>query len=87
MKIDPGMGNVINIIKPEDRQQKRIEETPEQKKQIVDTISLENRRASESHIENVEQAKHLLNQVVSSMQGSSSDLYNLNLHRVMNLIH
>jgi hypothetical protein len=87
MKIDPGMGNVIYIIKPEDRQQKRIEETIEQKKRIVDTISLENRRASESHIENVEQAKHLLNQVVSSMQGSSSDLYNLNLHRVMNLIH
>jgi hypothetical protein len=35
----------------------------------------------------VEQAKHLLNQVVSSMQDSSSDLYNLNLHRVMDLIH
>jgi hypothetical protein len=87
MKIDPGMENVINIIKPEDKQQKRVEEISEQKKRIVDTISLENRRASESHIENVEQAKHLLNQVVSSMQGSSSDLYNLNLHRVMNLIH
>lgn len=85
MKINPEMSSVINVVKQNSRQQRKAEETAQQQR-IVDTISLENKQASNSRVQNVEEAKEVLAQVVVGMPGNTSQLHTMNLQRVINLI-
>lgn len=85
MKIND-MGNVINVVKQNARSEKKAELTSDQKQRIVDTITLENKQASTSQVQNVEDAKEMLTQVVQDMEGHTSNLHNINIQRVINLI-
>ena len=86
MKINPEAGTLINVLKQGDKPEKKTVEANGQKQKIADSISLENRQASNIKVQNVEEAKEILTQVVGSMNGQVSGLHNLNLQRVMNLI-
>lgn len=85
MKINPEASTIINIVKQDSPQAKKAESS-EQKQRIADTITLENKQASTSQVQNVEDAKNMLTQVVSGIQGRTSDLHTMNLDRVINLI-
>lgn len=86
MKINPEVGTLINIVKQGDKFEKKSVDANAQRKTIADFISLENRQASSTKVENVEDAKEMLSQVVDKMPSQSTNLYTLNLQRVMSLI-
>lgn len=86
MKINPEMSSAVNVVKQNSRQTRKAEADETAQQRIVDTISLENKQASNSRLQNVEEAKEMLAQVVDRMPGNTSRLYTLNLQRVMNLI-
>jgi len=86
MKINPGSETIINILKQGEKSEKKTVEARVEKQKIADSISLENRQASNNHVQNVEDAKEILTQVVGNLNGQISGLYTLNLQRVVNLI-
>lgn len=86
MKINPEAGTLINVVKNGEKPERKTVEANVQKQRIADSITLENRQASNNRVQNVEEAKEILTQVVDSMPGQVSGLHNLNLQRVMNLI-
>lgn len=85
MKVNPEASTVINIVKQSSPQPRKAESS-DQKQRIADTITLENKQASTSRVQNVEEAKNMLNQVVNDIQSSVSNLHSMNLERVINLI-
>ncbi|MEN6475426.1 MAG: hypothetical protein ABFD81_15545 [Syntrophaceae bacterium] len=86
MKINPEVGTLINVLKQGEKPEKKTVEANLQKQKIADSISLENRQASNNEVQNVEDAKEILTQVVGNMPSQASGLYTLNLQRVINLI-
>jgi len=86
MKINPEAGTLINVLKQGDKPEKKAVEANVQKQKIADSITLENRQASNNKVQNVEDAKEILTQVVGNMHSQVSGLHTLNLQRVMNLI-
>lgn len=87
MKVNPELGNVINIItKEKDSQyQKRSQEARNQDR-IADIVSVENKQASRSKVENVEEAREILSLVTKGMENTSAGIHNLNYQRVAKII-
>lgn len=86
MKINPEAGTLINVLKQGEKPEKKTIDANVQKQKIADSISLENRQASNNKVQNVEDAKEILTQVVGNMPSQVTGLHTLNLQRVINLI-
>lgn len=86
MKINPEIINNIHIIKQDQKADKKTQGVSKQQQKIADVISLENKHASKSHVDNVDQAKTLLSKVLKDLPSNTSGLYDLNLQQVMSLI-
>jgi len=87
MKIGPEIANVINVVSKdkETKGQKKVED--ERKPDgMTDVVTVENRHASRSQVENVEQAKQLLDNVTKQLKETSSGLHQLDSSRVSKLI-
>ncbi|HOO36802.1 MAG TPA: hypothetical protein PLU81_01875 [Deltaproteobacteria bacterium] len=86
MKINPELSSVINMVKKENGYQKRTQETGEQKQKVEDMVSVQNTVASRSQVENVEEARALLSDVMKDMNDTSTDVHELNQYRISRLI-
>ena len=86
MKINPNAETMINVLKQDDKFEKKTLEAKTEKQKIADSISIENRQASNNQVQNVEDAKEILTQVVGTLSDQFSGVHTLNLQRVMNLI-
>jgi hypothetical protein len=86
MKINPDAETMINVLKQGDKFEKKTLEARSQKQKIADSISIENRQASNNQVQNVEDAKEVLTQVIGSLSDQASGVHALNLQRVMNLL-
>jgi hypothetical protein len=87
MKVSPELGNVINVItKGKEDQTTRKALDAQSRENIEDIISVENKQASRSRVENVEEAKEILSYVTRDMESVSSRLYNLNEQRISRII-
>ena len=86
MKINPEISSVINLVKKEGDFQKKAQEEVESQNRMADVISIENRAASLSEAENVEEARELLSDVMREMDSSSTSVHNLNQYRISQLI-
>ena len=86
MKINPENTSIINMAKKENGYQKRTQETGEQQQKVEDIVSVENTVASRSQVENVEEARALLSDVMKDMESSSTGVHELNQYRISKLI-
>jgi hypothetical protein len=88
MKVSPEMGSVINVIKKEkdEQYQKKVQDDLAQER-IEDIVTVENRQASRSRVESVEEAREILSAVTKDMENVSSSLYKLNIQRVSKIIN
>lgn len=87
MKVNPEMGNIVNVItKEKDAQYQKRAEDARAKELIADIVSVENKNASRSRVENVDEAKQILSQVTKEMENVSNSLYSLNFQRVSMVI-
>ena len=86
MKINSEISSVINMVKKENEYQKRTQETGELQQRVEDIVSVENAVASRSHVENVEEARALLNDVMKDMENTSTGVHELNQYRISKLI-
>jgi hypothetical protein len=86
MKINPEISSVINLIKKDGDYYKKTEDKTEDQRKVADIVSVENSAASGSQVENVEQARALLTDVMNGMGKSSSSVHNLNQYRISQLI-
>ena len=86
MKINPEISSVINMVKKENGYQERTRETGEQQK-VEDIVSVENAVASRSHVENVEEARALLSDVMKDMENTSTGVHELNQYRISKLMN
>ncbi len=88
MKVNPELGNVINIISREkDAQYQKRSQDLRSQDQIEDIVSVENKQASRSRVENVEEAKEILSYVTKGMEKVSSGLHSLDYQRVAKIIN
>jgi hypothetical protein len=87
MKINPEIANVINVVS-KDKEAKGQKKTEDETKLsgMADIVTVENKQASRSKVENVEQAKQLIEDVTKRLRDNSSGLYHLNSSRVSKLI-
>lgn len=87
MKINPEISSVINLVKKEENyQQKTKEKEDSRQDRVADIVSIENKAASRSDVENVEEARVLLSDVMKGMEKSASSPHNLNQYRISQLI-
>jgi ArsR family metal-binding transcriptional regulator len=87
MKVNPELGNVINIItKEKDSEYKKKTQDVRSQDRIADIVSVENKQASVSRVENVEEAKRILSSVTKGIENVSSGLYSLNYQRVSKVL-
>jgi hypothetical protein len=87
MKVNPELGNVINVItKERDAQYKQKTQDARSQDRIADIVSVENKQASGSRVENVEEAKKILSYVTKNIENVSSGLYSLDYQRVSKAI-
>jgi hypothetical protein len=87
MKVNPELGNVINIItKEKDSEYNKKTQDVRSQDRIADIVSVENKQASGSRVENVEEAKRILSSVTKGIENVSSGLYSLNYQRVSKVI-
>ncbi|HOS97922.1 MAG TPA: hypothetical protein PLR71_04740 [Deltaproteobacteria bacterium] len=79
---------MINIIKKEkDEQYQRKVQDDLAQERIEDIVSVENRQASRSRVESVDEARAILSSVTRDMESVSSDLYKMNFQRVSKIIN
>lgn len=86
MKINPEMPSVINLVR-KDADCNKSEKKVEDQRKVTDIVSVENNAASRSYVENVEQARSLLSDVMNGLEDSSTSLHNLNQYRITQLIN
>jgi ArsR family metal-binding transcriptional regulator len=87
MKVNPELGNVINIItKEKDSEYKKKTQDVRSQDRIEDIVSVENKQASVSRVENVEEAKRILSSVTKGIENVSSGLYSIDYQRVSKVI-
>ncbi len=86
VKINPEIINNIHIMKQDQKADKKTEGVDKQQQKAADIISLENKHASKSHVDNVDQAKTLMSKVLKDLPSNTSGLYDLNLQRAINLV-
>jgi diphthamide synthase (EF-2-diphthine--ammonia ligase) len=88
MKVNPELGNVINIItKEKDSEFKKRTQDVRYQDRIEDIVSVENKQAAASRVENVEEAKKILSYVTKGIENVSSGLYSLDYQRVSKVIN
>jgi hypothetical protein len=88
MKVNPELGNVINIIsKEKDPEFKKRTQDVRSLDRIEDIVSVENKQASASRVENVEEAKKILSYVTKGIENVSSGLFSLDYQRVSKVIN
>lgn len=88
MKVNPELGNVIKFVAKENTDQYTEKaQNARNQEEIADIVSVENKQASRSQVENVDEAKRILSLVTRDMESVSSDLYNLNYQRVSQVIN
>ncbi|MCK7479736.1 MAG: hypothetical protein M0C28_22380 [Candidatus Moduliflexus flocculans] len=88
MKVNPELGNVINIItKEKDSEFKKRTQDVRSQDRIEDIVSVENKQAAASRVENVEEAKKILSYVTKGIENVSSGLYSLDYQRVSKVIN
>lgn len=85
MKITPEISNVINLVNKEGDYRKNVREREETQGNVEDVVSLENKVASRSRVESVEEARMLLSDVMNGVDESSSSVHSLNQYRVSRL--
>jgi response regulator RpfG family c-di-GMP phosphodiesterase len=85
MKITPEIANVINVVTKDKETQKKNEDERTLSK-VADIVSVENKQASRSRVENVEEAKQLLADVTKQLESTAVGLYNINSSRVSRII-
>ncbi len=86
MKINSEISGVINLVRKDGDYRKKAEEMTEDKRKVADIVTVENNAASRSYVENVEQARALLSNVMSGIKESSPTLHSLNQYRITQLI-
>ncbi len=86
MKVNPEISSVINLVKKEEDFSKKTTEKEESRDRVTDIVSIENKAASRSEVENVEEARVLLSDVMKGMEESASSPHNLNQYRISQLI-
>ena len=86
MKINPELSSVINMVKKENGYQKKAQDAGEQQQKVEDIVSVENAVASRSHVENVEEARALLSDVMKDIEDNSAGVHELNQYRISRLI-
>ena len=87
MKVNPELMNVINVTtKEKDSEYKKKTQDVQFKDRIADIVSVENKQASASRVENVEEAKKILASVAKGIESVSSRLYSLDYQRVSKVI-
>ncbi len=86
MKINPEISSVINLVKKDSDYQKKSEARGEEQKNVEDIVSVENKVASRSDVENVEEARVILSDVMKEIDRTSSSVHNLNTGRISQLI-
>jgi hypothetical protein len=87
MKVNPELGNVINVVtKEKDTDYKKKTQDVRSQGRIADIVSVENKQASGSRVENVEEAKKILSHVTKGIGNVSSGQYSLNYQRVSEVI-
>jgi hypothetical protein len=88
MKVNPELGNVINIVAREkDAEYKKRTQDVRAQDRIEDIVSVENKQASASRVDSVEEAKKILSYVTKGIENVSSGLYNLDNQRVSKAIN
>jgi hypothetical protein len=85
MKINSEMPSVINLVKKDEEYQKKTRDQ-EGRSAVTDVVSVENKAASSSVVESVEEARVLLSDVMKGMEKASSSVHNLNQFRISQLI-
>jgi hypothetical protein len=86
MKINTEMPSVINLVKKDEEYQKKARDNDEGKSTVTDVVSVENKAASRSQVENVDEARVLLSDVMKRMDSTSSSVHNLDNFRISQLI-
>jgi hypothetical protein len=86
MKISSEMPSVINLVKKDEEYQKKTKGAGEAKSTVSDVVSVENKAASRSQVENVDEARVLLSDVMKDMGKTSASVHNLNQYRISQLI-
>jgi len=86
MKISSEMSGIINLVRKDADYHKKTEDKAEGQRKVADIVTVENKAASRSHVENVEQARALLSEVMNGIGGSSPSLHSLNQYRIAQLI-
>jgi hypothetical protein len=87
MKVSPELSSAINIItKNSDTQYQKKTLDARSRETVADIISVENKQASQSRVENVDEAKRLLSSITKDMENASSQLYNLDFQRISSVI-
>lgn len=86
MKVNSEISNVLSLVKKDADHQKRAQEKVESQSRMEDIVSVENRAASRSEAESVEEARELLTDVMRRMESSSADVHHLNQYRISQLI-
>lgn len=85
MKINPEISSVINLVKKEDSYQKKTNES-DARSEVADVVTVENKAASRTYVDSVEEARVLLSDVMKRMESSSSSPHTLNQYRISQLI-
>lgn len=86
MKISSEMSSVLNLVKKDEGYRERVRENDEGRSAVTDVVSVENKAASRSRVESVEEARALLSEVMREMGKASSSVHNLNQSRISQLI-
>lgn len=85
MKINSEMTSVINLIKKDEEYQKRSGQS-QGNTAVADKVTIENKAASRSPVETVDEARVLLSDVMKGMANTSSSVHNLNQDRISQLV-
>ncbi len=87
MKISGEMASVINIVKKDQDGSKKSGAVDAGKKDnALDVVSVENRQAASIQVENLDQAKSLIQDINRDLQNHSGNLYSVNSARLSSLI-
>lgn len=87
MKITGEIANVVNIVRKNDPQQRRAENSAEAKSQAYDSVAVENKQAAGATVENLDEVRDLVQNVTSGLTENPAKLHNLNSDRLASLIN
>jgi hypothetical protein len=86
MKVNSDMPSVINLIQRDEEYQKKAREKDASVNRVTDVVSVENKAASRSHVDNVDAARALMSDLMRDIGKTSSSVHNLDQNRISKLI-